>query len=69
MDREWAIVRDAFHDCALKTYYITPDFLLTQLYDAGFGSVRIFMAKTQKEINLKTFRNSGDEWIYILAGA
>ena len=65
--KEWAIVRDASHDFALKTYYVMPETALTQLCEAGFGTARIFRTRTSDEINLSTFRETKDEWVNILA--
>ncbi len=66
-NKEWAIVRDASHDFALKTYYVMPEIALAQLCKAGFGTARIFKARTSEEMNLSTFRETRDEWVYILA--
>ncbi len=66
-NKEWAIVRDASHDFALKTYYVMPESALAQLSRAGFRTVRIFKARTQAEMNLSTFSETRDEWVNILA--
>lgn len=68
---KYAIINDGAANWKIKsTYYIDPQYQITQLRDAGFNDVHIFSLNTGLEISTeKELEENRDFWLYYLCQA
>lgn len=65
--KDHAIVRESCHEFRASAYYIYPREQLKQLADAGFSYVELY-GLDGRHIELSEAGDSGDLWVYYLAG-